>query len=153
MNAMISVKKTIFIVCVLVVFAYFRHAFLSLFMDTEVGGRKYIGLFVDGNETNGFSYLSFSYPYMQLADEDAASWSECNHLNESLVVYLRNYVDKWKPQKSYTYITETDSHWYKAYIGSGDMVIYVHGFSDLGGAPPSEGEKKICNTSMTSIPN
>lgn len=140
------VRRLLFVVGALIAAFYFRYSVLSVFLDTEVAGRKYIGLFVDGGQTNGFSYLVFNYPYLQLEEDGAASWNGCGRLSHSLEGYLRNFVKGWKTNANYMFVSESNPHGYKAYIRVDERVVFVRGFPDFGGSPPDEQEKKICES-------
>lgn len=145
MNHIKVIRRCFYVVGILAVAFYFRYPISSVFIDTNIGGYKYIGLVVHGGQTNGFSYLLFDYPYFELAEENAKPWKECKRLNESLQSYLRNFVEGWKPSTvGYLFVSESSSQGYRAYIRFNDRVIFVRGFPDFGGSPPNEQEKKIC---------
>lgn len=128
-----------------IIIFYFRYTLWAAFMNTEVGGRNFIGFAVEGNQTNGFAYIRYGRWHMQLEREGAVEWKQCRRLNRSLDGYLRNYVGDRIMHGSYMFISERDEHGYKAYIRSNDDVIFVWGFPDFGGTPPGEDEMRICD--------
>ncbi len=139
-----NLRRAFYVVVTLLVIFYFRHSLLSIFSDTEVGGRKYIGLLVDGSKTNGFEYLEFNNLYFQIEKDNAKNWEKCSRLNKSLEGYFRELIKVQNTSTHYKYVSDVEPSGYKAYISFNNRIIFVRGFPDFGGAPPSEEEKKIC---------
>lgn len=102
---------------------------------------KYIGLFVDGHWSNGYSHLVFNEPYFRFGNKEL---SRCRHLDDRITGYLAIHIEGWKGRSNFAYISETKNSGYRAYIQSEEIVVYLAGFPDFGGTPPDDAEKRVC---------
>jgi len=123
-----------------------RFSILSLVLDTEVKGWKYIGLDVDRGSTNGLEYYVFNGYYTELKSGDKSDWKPCSKLDKFLESYIRSFIKIEDSQEAYSYISESNPYGYSVYIRINGRVVFVRGFADFGGAFPSDDEKAICST-------
>lgn len=125
----------------LVFLIFFRWTVFAIVADTDVSDSKYVGLFVNGHWSNGYSHLVISEPYFRFGNIELSS---CSHLDERINGYLANHIEGWKGRTNFKYIFEIKNSGYRAYITSEEIVVYLAGFPDFGGATPDEAERRIC---------
>lgn len=134
-------NKYLYICAGLILVFFFRYSLIAIVSDTNVSGSKYIGLFVNGSQTNGYSHLVINEPYFRFGDKEL---SRCSHLDDRINGYLANHIEGWNRRTNFEFISEINSSGYRVYIKSEGIVVFLRGFSDFGGVPPSEAEKSIC---------
>jgi len=138
-----AMKRYGFWFFVIIMLIIFKYTIYSFFIDTSVQNHKYYSLFVsDINLTNGYESVVFEQPYFKFSKKNnQVNWEDCNKINKILGSYLKNWHQVKKP---YKFVSEVYPSGYKAYIKTLDTIIFVRGFPDFGGVPPTEEEKKIC---------
>jgi len=142
---MISKPYMLLVVVLLwIIVFFFRYPVLALISDTDVKGWKYIGLSIDANSTNGYSYFVFKKYYTALSYGNLKDWEQCAHANHILDSYMRANIKDWNSNTSFSYVSEISDYGYKVYLQKNDKVIFIEGFADFGGAFPSKEEKQVC---------
>jgi hypothetical protein len=121
--------------------------FLSnFFEDTKVQGQDFYDIFaIKSINTNGYWAFVIDLSSVKKGKLDNVKWASCKKLNRNVESFLSNYIFDWNKENSpLYYINEKETYSYKAYIKTPSRIIFLRGFSDFGGATPTEEEKNIC---------
>ena len=125
----------------------FNTAPVSALYGTSVKGQMYYSLNVKWLSpwySNGYEVYVYKEPIYHLQG-DTTEWKKCDRLSshlESQFIEVGNHEVFFNGP--FEYLVEKHPWGYKAYIKSKDYLVYVRGYPDFGGVPPSNEKKAIC---------
>ena len=108
-----------------------------------------------GDWTNGYAHRVFVKPII-FGKTDITNWKICEIVEDRIQGYLSNHnINLTMPIETYIDNNETS---YKALFKTGEQIVFIWGFPDFSGDPPSERERNVCKkwaikNSFSNMPN
>lgn len=138
----LRIKVAAIVVAIMITLFFFRHAIQAFSSsDTLVDGVRIYSPFVSGGGGNGYAFYILHNPYLATA---SPPWKPCASLYPSIRGYLKEASDMGATS-SIEYFSQSSGSGYSAYLKLPSVIIFVRGFPDFGGQPPSDAEKKVCS--------
>lgn len=116
----------------------------GLAFGPNINGHRFVGVNTSSHSGNGFSFVIFDEPYLELVDSGSHDWVACGYLSEAIRQRIESVTTDRVADGHYELMLSRSGNNYMAYLRSEGRVTYLRGFPDLGGAEPDSDEATVC---------
>lgn len=110
----------------------------------NINGHRFVGVNTSYHSGNGFSFVIFDEPYLELVDSGSHDWVACGYLSEAIRQRIESATTERVVDGHYELMLSRSGNNYIAYLRSEGRVTYLKGFPDFGGAEPDSDEATVC---------
>lgn len=116
----------------------------GLAFGPNINGHRFIGVNTSSHSGNGFSFVIFDEPYLELVSSGSHDWVACECLSEAIRQRVESVTTDWVVDGHYELMLRRSGNNYMAYLRSAGLVIYLKGFADFAGDEPDFEEATVC---------